>query len=49
MAAETFNDDPEPVFCPICEAEEHVELGALGDILWLRCRRCGLDFHADKQ
>ena len=47
MAEHYEEDDPEPVFCPTCGSEEHTELGALGNILWLRCRRCGMDFEAD--
>jgi hypothetical protein len=27
----------------MCEHETQVRLGVLGDILWCRCRDCGLD------
>lgn len=33
--------------CPICAAENGAdcELGHLGDLLWIRCRYCGIDYN----
>ena len=35
-----------PDDCPCCHASDMRELGQLGNVMWYRCRRCGMDFHA---
>ena len=44
-----LGDDEDPwagpnVLCPKCEGEA-VPLGALGKLMWYRCRDCGIDFN----
>jgi transposase-like protein len=33
--------------CPACGSTEHVELGHLGHLRWVRCECCGIDFNID--
>lgn len=32
------------VYCPVCGGDP-VPLGHLGNLLWCRCRNCGVDFN----
>lgn len=35
--------------CPACGAHEAVELGALGNLQWLRCRDCGMEYNRKRR
>ena len=35
---------PELARCPLCDGEG-ADLGRMGNLRWLRCRRCGMDFN----
>ena len=29
--------------CPMCDSDQSAPMGQLGNVFWLRCRRCGYD------
>jgi hypothetical protein len=29
--------------CPVCDSNQYVLLGTLGNLTWFRCRKCGND------
>lgn len=33
--------------CTACQCEQSTVLGVLGEVMWLRCRACGLDQSVD--
>jgi hypothetical protein len=33
-------------FCPACDGESY-KIGQLGNRIWYRCRRCGIDHYED--
>lgn len=35
---------PEGEACPACHSAQLLVIGALGRLVWLRCRACGVDF-----
>ena len=37
------------MFCPICDSTDFIVLGTLGNISYLRCRNCGIDFQTDSK
>lgn len=42
-----YEDDEENYGCPYCDGPAMV-LGTLGNLLWMRCRDCGLEYNTDK-
>lgn len=41
---ENLCDCLEQVYCPVCGGESGL-LGMLGNLEWLRCRYCGMEWH----
>ena len=39
-------EDENPIGCPMCGGTPAL-MGTLGDLTWLRCTGCGMEYHVD--